>query len=207
MTVIAAINGTMLETISPDGGTADTEQTTSLTTAASVVVYPPVEYEPIDENNSTLDYLAPLIVILLATLIGIIVLFSCVLCTCKLKGKTRSDEQTILSPNSPITCNGSAGGNTPTPPSTKKRAYNYSSLPVILAYQKSEVHAEWCPQYQPPTDCSNNHIAGDSHDSASTLRVDTTRPLPWRSSSDAVSRSSELRQSYSEEAMDRVTVV
>lgn len=205
--MISSVNSTMLQTISPiSAAAADSELTASLTTTVSNIIrYPPIEYEPIEEKNTTLDYLAPLIVILLATLIGIIVLFSCVLCTCKLRNKQRRDELNMLTPNSPASCNSSAGGNTPTPLSSK-RVYNYNSLPVILAYQKSEVHAEWCPQYQPPTDLTN-HISEELHDSVSTLRVDTSQPLPWRTSDTAISRNSELRQSYSEEAMDRVTVV
>ena len=54
---------------------------TTNTPPATVFIQPDIILESLN-NASTLEFLTPLIVILLATLLAIIILFSCVLCTC-----------------------------------------------------------------------------------------------------------------------------
>lgn len=166
---------------------------------------------PIDETR--LDYLTPLIVILLATLVSIIILFSCVLCSCFMK---EEKDRKILGHNSKIVESStmssvSYGGDSPTTPPTSlrrtRRELNYSTLPVILAYQRAELHAEWCPCHQPVQEHSlEDSLLWEEHNHE-TIKVNTKRILPWKSSGSKFIHGTELRTSISAPAVDRVTVV
>lgn len=151
--------------------------------------YPNIEFEDLI-HESNLEYLAPLIVILLSTLLGIIILFSCVLCTCTARSRSNDklskidDIQTVVQ----IREHGQSkdGWN----------RHRHCSVPVILAYSRNEDYDQWNGQVA----TSLTIAAGSQHDQSDSV---SNGKLPW--SQDRVGNN--VTHSKSETAVDRVTVV
>lgn len=200
-----------LETASTNELSSSTLHNVDTTILGSYLSIPQTSDEKVN-----LDYLAPLIVILLATLLSVIVLFSCVLCTCTIRQRSLTRSRTSNPLVSKPTTNDaydteSSGANSPSTPllgeRNTKRVYQYTTLPVILAYQKAEMHAEWCPHHQPiRSNTPRESVSWD--DNSQPIKVRTkAETLPWRAADCNGEIGTELRESRSEMTMDRVTVV
>lgn len=172
---------------------------------ASVGNYPMSE---ISGDDTTIGYLIPLLVILLATLLGIIALFSCILCTCTLKDSKAAHNSAKVTPR--VSALGLStpyeGPSPPTPPIKRKDTGSdtYCTLPVIAAYKTGEIHAEWCPQYQIETEDELSCLTEGGANSRPIVTINTAEEPPWRLNT--ITNNKDDDES-SANTIDRVTVV
>ena len=179
--------------------------------SSPVNIYTNVQITP--EEGVRIDYLAPLIAILLATLLSIISLFSCVLCTCSIREHAKMKSQMKNEPmaEKPPVCSDPTETSSLTSPKNskrKKREYIYRTLPVILAYQKAELHAEGCPHYQSiANNIPTESITWNNNRSYRKIKINTKDKSPWNTKGRKSDGKLKVRESVSETEMDRITVV
>lgn len=141
--------------VSTIGGLSEDTATTSLPT----MKYPDIILESLNTPN-TLEFLAPLIVILLSTLLAIIILFSCVLCTCA----TSNTKATVN-----IRIDTTHENSTHNERITLYKYHQYHSLPLLDEQKKSWYTADrnWETLYGAATDFHSVSMIRDKYSSSS----------------------------------------